>query len=120
MRDNEILILRVNSRSSEKLSNSGSVSKIGMTYLACVLGCERREKEKKKKNTDEPHFVTEYQEEWSCPFLFWKVYRRTCVCLTGSLECLLNNKTDILLSNQAYLVDPAYKGQLSTYLTCSI
>lgn len=73
MRDNEILILSGNSRSSEKLSNS--VSKIGMAYLACVLGCERREKE--KKITDEPHFVTEYQEEWSCPFLFWKVYRRT-------------------------------------------
>ena len=66
MRDNEILILSGNSRSSEKLSNSGSVSKIGMTYLACVLGCERR----KKKITDEPHFVTEYQEEGSCPFLF--------------------------------------------------
>ena len=48
MRDNEILILSGNSRSSEKLSNSGSVSKIGMTYLSCVLGCERREKERKK------------------------------------------------------------------------
>ena len=50
MRDNEILILSGNSRSSEKLSNSGSVSKIGMTYLACVLGCERRKKKKSPMN----------------------------------------------------------------------
>lgn len=73
MRGNEILILSGYSRSSEKLSNS--VSKIGMAYL--VYWDVKGERRKKKKITDEPHLVTEYQEEWNCPFLFWKVYRRT-------------------------------------------
>lgn len=74
MTDNEILILSDNSGKIEKLSNSGSISKIGPTHFASVLDVKGERKEKVK---DESHFVTEHQEEWSCPFLLWKVYRKS-------------------------------------------
>ena len=74
MTDKEILILSGNSEKIEKLSNSASISKIGLTHFASVLDVKG---ERKKKVKDDSHFVTEHQEEWSCPFLFWKGYRKS-------------------------------------------
>lgn len=48
MTDNEILILSGNSGKIEKLSNSGSISKIRLTHFASVLDVKGEGKKKVK------------------------------------------------------------------------
>ena len=49
MTDNEILILSDNSGEIEKLSNSGSISKIGPTHFASVLDVKGERKKKSQR-----------------------------------------------------------------------